>query len=156
MNKIWLLILSLFICQLAGAIGAIFTTPSIPVWYAGLNKPFFQPPGWLFAPVWTMLYLLMGIALYLVWSKGLGHAGVKTALTVFMLQLVLNTLWSVLFFGLNNPLIALVEIAVLWLAILMTIKKFQPISKTAGLILIPYLLWVSFASILNLFIVVLN
>lgn len=150
------IISAIVVCQLAGAIGAVFTTPSIPTWYAGLNKPSFQPPNWLFGPAWTLLYTLMGIALYLIWTKGLSAAGVKTALVVFGIQLLLNTLWSILFFGMKNPALALIEIVILWVAILLTLVRFYAISRTAGLLLVPYLLWVSFATVLNFSIVRLN
>lgn len=149
------LIASIIICQLAGLIGAVFTTPSISGWYAGLNKPFFNPPNWLFGPVWTLLYLLMGISLYLVWNQKKG-VKTKTALIIFAIQLGLNVLWSVIFFGLHSPLVAFLEIIVLWLFIILTIIKFFPISKISAYLLIPYLLWVSFASFLNFFIAKLN
>ena len=149
------LIASIIICQLAGVIGAVFTTPSISSWYAGLNKPFFNPPNWLFGPAWTLLYLLMGISLYFVWSQKNG-AGTKTALIFFTIQLGLNTLWSIIFFGMHLPSVAFLEILILLLFIALTIIKFFPISKISAYLLIPYLLWVSFASILNFYIVKLN
>ncbi len=148
-------IASIVICQLAGIIGAFFTTPSISGWYADLNKPFFNPPSWLFGPVWTLLYLLMGISLYLVWSQK-NQAGKKLALTFFAIQLGLNSFWSIIFFGLHLPLVAFLEILVLLFFIVLTIIKFFPISKISAYLLIPYLLWVSFASILNLYIAKLN
>jgi benzodiazapine receptor len=98
------LVVSIVACQAAGAIGSIFTTPAIPTWYAALEKPFFTPPNWLFAPAWITLYLLMAIAAFLVWRQGLGQKGVNSALLVFLVQLVLNALWSVVFFGLHSPL----------------------------------------------------
>ncbi len=143
------LILSVGVCLGAGILGSIFTISSIPTWYATLNKPFFSPPNWIFGPVWTILYILMGVSLYLVWIKNKVPA-------VFWIQLILNALWSILFFGLKNPSLALVDIAALWVAIFLTIKSFYKINKPAGNLLIPYLLWVTFASILNLAIVVLN
>ena len=149
------LIASIIICQLAGIIGAIFTTPSISGWYTNLNKPFFNPPSWLFGPVWTLLYLLMGISLFFVWNQKKG-VKTKTALIIFAIQLGLNALWSIIFFGLHSPLVAFLEIIVLWLFIILTIIKFFPISKISAYLLIPYLLWVSFAGFLNLFIVRLN
>lgn len=156
MKKFVSFVLAILICQIAGFLGSVFTMPAIPGWYANLKKPSFNPPNWLFAPVWTILYLLMGVALYLVWNQGFEKKAVKIALIVFALQLILNALWSFLFFGLQSPGYALVEIIILWLAILLTILKFFKISKTAGLILVPYLLWVSFASLLNFFIFKLN
>jgi len=132
-------------------VGSIFTTPAIPGWYATLQKPSFSPPNFLFAPVWTTLYILMGISLALILNKKN-----KTAIIFFVVQLVLNSLWSILFFGLKSPKLAFVEIIFLWLAILITILKFFKISKLAGWLFVPYLLWVSFASFLNLTIVKLN
>ncbi len=149
------LIASIIVCQLTGIIGAIFTTPSISGWYAGLNKPFFNPPNWLFGPVWTLLYLLMGISLYLVWKQK-GGAEIRTALIFFTIQLGLNTLWSIIFFGMRLPSVAFIEILILLVFIVLTIIKFFPLSKVSAYLLIPYLLWVSFASLLNFYIVKLN
>jgi len=148
-GEILILFSSIIICQLAGVIGSLFTTPSIPRWYANINKPSFNPPSWVFAPVWTTLYLLMGISLFLVWRTGLNEKEVKIAVAVFVFQLVLNSLWSFLFFGLQSPFAAFIEILFLWIAILASIILFLRISWVAGVLLIPYLLWVSFASILN-------
>jgi benzodiazapine receptor len=148
-NEIMKLAISIIICLAAGFIGSIFTNRSIPIWYESLKKPSFNPPGWLFGPVWTALFILMGISLFLIWQKGLNYNGVKIALIVFGIQLILNILWSILFFGLRAPLAAFIEIIILWILILMTILIFYPISKTAALLLLPYILWVSFASILN-------
>jgi tryptophan-rich sensory protein len=142
---------SIIICQLAGVFGSIFTAPSLPLWYNSINKPSFNPPNWVFAPVWTTLYLLMGISLFLVWRKGLDKKDIKIAFTVFILQLVLNALWSLLFFGLKSPLTAFIEIILLWITILISIFLFFRISKTAAYLLIPYILWVSFASVLNFY-----
>lgn len=143
------LILSIGVCLGAGVLGSIFTTPSIPTWYQTLNKPVFSPPNWVFGPVWIILYLLMGISLYLVWQK-------RSVPIIFWRQLALNVLWSIIFFGLKNPTLAFVDIAALWIAIFLTIKSFSKINKLAGNLLIPYLVWVSFASILNFSIVILN
>jgi tryptophan-rich sensory protein len=140
----------------AGLVGSIFTTPSIPTWYASLVKPAFSPPNYVFGPVWSILFLLMGISAYLVWKEGFGKKKVKIALKIFFVQLALNTLWSILFFGLKSPMVSLAEIILLWVLIFITIKKFYEISKIAGSLLIPYILWVTFASILNLSIVLLN
>ena len=142
-------IISLFVCLATGFLGSIFTTPSIPTWYASLAKPSFNPPNWLFAPVWTTLFIFMGIAAFLIWQKGLKKKGVKKALGFFIIQLIFNILWSFLFFKFHSPFLALLDIAILWLFILLTLIKFFRINKTAGILLIPYLLWVSFASILN-------
>lgn len=157
MKTSWLkLIVSIVICQLAGIIGSLFTTPAINTWYESLNQPTFRPPNWLFGPVWLVLYLLMGISAYLVWQKGLDKKEVRTALIIFAVQLVLNSFWSIIFFGMKNLSFALAEILVLWLFIILTIFKFYQIDKRAALLLIPYLLWVSFASFLNCSILRLN
>ncbi len=143
------LVISLVVCQFAGVIGAIFTLPQIPIWYETLNKPSFTPPNWLFSPVWTFLFLLMGVSAFLIWRMGSKKKGVRTALAIFILQLLLNIMWSVLFFGLESIFGGLAGIAILWLAILLTIIRFCKLSKMAGLLLLPYILWVSFASVLN-------
>lgn len=150
------LIISVAICELVGLLSTPFTIASIPTWYQTLNKPSFSPPNWVFGPAWTILYFLMGVSLYLVWAKGLKNKKVKTGVKFFSIQLVLNFLWSIFFFGLHSPILGMIDIALLWIAILITIIKFYEISKSASYILIPYLLWVSFASVLNLFIVILN
>jgi benzodiazapine receptor len=150
------LVISIGICQMAGVIGSVFTTPSIPTWYATLKKPSFTPPGWLFAPAWITLFFLMGISAFLVWRKGLNNRQVKIALTVFAVQLILNALWSVAFFGFQSPLAGLMVISVLWIAILLTIIKFLKVSRPAGLLLLPYILWVSFAALLNTLIFTIN
>jgi benzodiazapine receptor len=150
------LVASVLFCQAAGLLGALATTPSIGGWYTGLAKPSFSPPNWIFGPVWTTLYLLMGVALFLVWRLGGKTPGVKTALALFAVQLALNTLWSVLFFGLHRPALAFFEIMVLWVLILLTMLKFFSLSRPAGWLLFPYLLWVSFASVLNFFLWRLN
>jgi len=147
---------SIFICQFAGILGSIFTTPEIPTWYASLKKPPFTPPSWVFAPVWVTLFTLMGMSLYAVWRKRLGRHDVRRAVTFFGIQLALNILWSVVFFGMRSPLYGFVIIVLLWVTLLATIVMFYKISKTAGVLLIPYFLWGSFASILNLSILVLN
>lgn len=147
--NITLLVASIAICQGAGIVGSFFTFPAISGWYAALNKPSFNPPGWLFGPVWTLLYLLMGVSLYLVWMR-------KGDLKWFWAQLILNSFWSIIFFGLKSPGFAFIEIIFLWLAILVTIKTFTKIHQSAAYLLYPYLAWVSFASILNFFVWVLN
>jgi tryptophan-rich sensory protein len=149
-------VVSILVCQLAGVIGGLFTASSVDTWFATLMKPAFNPPNWIFSPVWITLYVLMGMALFIVWRQGLQTEGVKSALTVFGLQLALNTLWSLLFFGLKMPLLAFIEIIVLWCLILITLLKFKKISGLAGLLLVPYLLWVSFAAVLNFFLWNLN
>ena len=150
------LVVSILVCQCAGIIGSVFTTPAIPTWYAALQKPVFTPPNWLFAPAWITLYLLMGIAAFLIWRVGLENRRVRTALIIFLVQLVLNSLWSVAFFGMQSPLYGFIVIIILWLAILLTILLFARISAVAAWLLVPYILWVSFASALNISIWVLN
>lgn len=142
--------------ELAGIIGALFTAPAIPAWYAGLNKPALAPPNWIFAPVWTTLFLLMGIAAFLVWRRGLNRHDVRIALAIFICQLLLNTLWSIIFFGWQKPGAAMVEIILLWLAILTTIIAFYKISRPAAWLLMPYIVWVSLAGYLNYSIWALN
>jgi tryptophan-rich sensory protein len=161
MNKfhlpdIWRLIISLFVCQLAGIIGSIFTTPVIATWYATLKKPSFSPPNWLFGPVWIALYVLMGISLFLVWRKGSDTQFVRNGLILFGIQLFFNVLWSVAFFGLRSPISGLVVIVFLWITILLTILQFSKVSELATALLIPYIVWVSFAAILNVSLFLLN
>ena len=143
----------LFICLgtvlAASAIGSFATVRAIPTWYKGLTKPSFNPPEWLFGPAWTALYLMMAVAAWLVWKQGLGVPGVKLALVIFLAQLILNALWSILFFGLRSPLAGLVDIVVLWLAILATIVLFFRVSIPGGVLLLPYIGWVTFAAVLN-------
>ena len=150
------LVTSLVVCQCAGIVGSVFTAPAIPNWYATLQKPAFTPPNWLFAPAWITLYLLMGIAAFLVWCVGLENRRVRTALIIFLVQLMLNALWSVVFFGMQSPLYGVIVIAILWLMILLTILKFARISATAAWLLVPYILWVCFATALNISIWILN
>jgi tryptophan-rich sensory protein len=139
-------------CLLAGIIGGLFTTTGPDSWYSNLIKPSFNPPSWIFAPVWTTLYIMMGIALYLAVKNKTKILGK----TLFITQLILNTLWAVLFFGFETPFWAFIEILLLWFVILWTMIEFYKKSKVATYWLIPYLLWVSFATILNLTIYILN
>lgn len=150
------LIISIVACELVGLLSTPFTIASIPTWYAGLLKPSFSPPNWIFAPVWTILYLLMGISVYLVWRKGIQNKEIKIAIYYFLTQLFFNFLWSVIFFGLHQPFFAFIDITALLAAIVLTMTKFSKISKAAAYLLVPYLLWVSFAAILNAAIVLLN
>ena len=150
------LIGSIVICELAGGIGAIFTTAAIPTWYGGLMKPPLNPPSWVFGPVWGILYCLMGIGAFLVWGKGWVRKDVKMALGIFVLQFALNTLWSILFFGLHSPLLGLICLVAMWLAIVWTMVVFWKISRAAMWLLVPYILWVTFAGYLNLGIFILN
>lgn len=150
------LVTAIIVSELAGIIGSVFTVSSVSSWYVILNKSPLNPPSAVFGPVWTTLYALMGIAAFLVWEKGLDRKDVKQALGIFAFQLFLNTLWSIIFFGLHSPGGAFAEIIFLWLAILATIVAFYKISKGAAYLLLPYILWVSFAAYLNYSIWVLN
>jgi benzodiazapine receptor len=150
------LVISVGASQAAGVVGSIFTSRTVSTWYMTLRKPAWTPPSGVFAPVWITLYALMGIAAFLIWRKGIGQEWVKAALVLFLVQLVLNTLWSGVFFGIPSPLAGLIVISALWLAILATMVVFLRISSAAGLLLIPYLAWVSFAAVLNGSIYVLN
>lgn len=143
-------------CELVGILGTPFTITAIPTWYATLNKPFFSPPNWIFGPVWTILYFLMGISIYLILQKGWKKKSVRIATIFFVAQLVLNFIWSPIFFGLKSPLLGLITILAMWILIIITMKKFYPLSKLAFYLLIPYLAWVSFATILNASILFLN
>jgi translocator protein len=134
----------------AGAIGSLAGVSGDSMsWYSTIEKQFFTPPGWVFGPVWTILYLLMGVAAFLVWQKGLDRGTVRVALVWFLVQLVLNALWSPVFFGLHRIDLALLVVVLLWAAILVTIYYFFRVSPPAGLLLVPYWLWVSFATVLN-------
>ena len=142
------LVVSIAVCFGAGLVGSLFTARSVGDWYLALDKPAWTPPSAVFGPVWSLLYLLMGIAAWLVWRRG-GFAAHPVALTLFASQLVLNAVWSFLFFGLRLPGAAFVEIVVLWALILATLIAFWRAVPVAGLLLVPYLLWVSLASALN-------
>lgn len=179
MGNSFKLIISIVICELAGVIGSVFTAPGIPFWYAKLLKPSLFPPNWVFAPVWTILYFLMGISLYLAWKNGwqIKNQLIKTrrkawnpwserlwsgdwqkinVIVIFWLQLFLNILWPLIFFSVKLPLLAFFEILMLWLAIAYTTINFYRISKISAYLLLPYLLWVSFAAYLNFSIWLLN
>jgi len=155
-TNVFRLVVAILVCQLAGIVGSVFTRASIPTWYQALQKPAFTPANWLFAPVWTMLFLLMGVSLYLIWREGLAERQARIAVSIFGTQLVLNIFWSFLFFKLQSPIYGFVEIVILWLAILLTVIYFLRISRTASLLLLPYLFWVSFAAVLNFYIMKLN
>ncbi len=156
MSNILKLFIAIVASQGAGVVGSIFTRDAVKTWYYELSKPVFAPPSWVFGPVWTLLYLLMGIAAYLVWREGFKTPYVKIALVVFVVQLVLNTLWSIIFFNFKSPGAAFIEIIILWLCIAVNIYFFSKVSGTAGWLLVPYILWVSFAAVLNYFIYALN
>ena len=156
MKDILKLCSSVLACLAVGFTGSFFTNTSISSWYAGLNKPFFNPPSWVFAPVWTMLYVLMGVSAFLIWRQGLSDKKVQPALFAFIVQLALNALWSPAFFGMKSALAGLGVIIFLWMAISITIFLFYRISKLASFLLLPYILWVSFALVLNAAIFFLN
>lgn len=156
MQKIFKLFVSLLLCQAAGIIGSFFSIQSVDSWYVNIKKPFFNPPDSVFGPIWIILYVLMGISLFLVWRKGLDSSYSKRAFSVFMLQLILNSLWSFAFFGSRSPLAGLIVIILLWMAIIWTIILFFRISRTAAMLLFPYIFWVSFALVLNGAIVFIN
>ena len=145
----------ILICLAVGGIGSIFTSSSVSTWYTTLNQPSFNPPNWVFAPVWNILFILMGYAWYLIWQSKKTKQR-RIAILIFILQLLLNILWSALFFGARNPLYALIEIFILWIVICITIIAFWKINKTAGILLLPYIAWVTFATILNFAYVLLN
>ena len=149
------LIISLALPQLAGLVGSFFTSSAISSWYVTLQKPSFNPPNWLFGPAWILLYILMGISIYLVWSsyakdsERQSRNKTRSALIIFWIHLIFNASWSIVFFGFKNPGLALVNIIIIWLLIIILMIKFWKINKWATYLLIPYLLWVSFASMLN-------
>ncbi|MEI6158178.1 MAG: TspO/MBR family protein, partial [Atribacterota bacterium] len=155
-GEYWKLIVSILVCQGAGYVGSFFTIPSLSVWYENLKKPFFNPPSWIFSPVWISLFILMGISLFIIWRKSSLDEQVSTAIVLFTIQLALNVLWSVTFFHFRSPLGGVVVIVFLWMAIFFTMWKFYFIDRTAAFLLVPYLSWVSFAGVLNTFLFLLN
>jgi len=148
-NDLFLLILSITFCQMAGVIGSALTAGSLKDWYPTLIKPSFAPPGSIIGLIWIVLFALMGVSLFLVWREVPGNPAAKTALFFFAAQLVVNVLWNVAFFRHRSPSSGLMVIAALWILILVTIVVFWPISKTAALLLVPYIVWVSVAAYLN-------
>ncbi|MCK9150717.1 tryptophan-rich sensory protein [Methanobacterium alcaliphilum] len=150
------LVASFFAVFLAAFIGNYFTFPEITTWYVSLVKPVWTPPNWVFGPVWTTLYILMAVALFLVWRQGLERKEVKYAILIFAVQLILNMAWSIVFFGMHNILGGFAVILILWVAILANIFAFYIVSKPAGLLLVPYIIWVSIASYLNYSVYLLN
>ena len=148
-NDYVLLAASVALTIVAAVVGGIITASPVQTWYQTIQKPSWNPPNWLFGPAWTILYLLMAVALWRVWRLGWGEGGVRLAVILFLVQLVLNVLWSLVFFGLRQPGWAVLEIAVLWGFILATLITFYRLERLAGLLLIPYLAWVTFAGILN-------
>jgi tryptophan-rich sensory protein len=148
--------LSMIGCQLAGVAGSFFTVVSLNNWYLELSKPSLNPPGWIFGPVWITLYAMMGVSIFLVWRSGLENKANRNAALLFVIQLIVNTSWSIVFFAFQQVLLSVFVIIILWFLILACILRFRPISKTASYLLIPYLLWVSFASYLVISIYFLN
>jgi len=174
-NNFLKLLASIIICELAGVVGSVFTSPEIEAWYKNLKKPAFNPPNWVFGPAWIIIFILMGISLYLVWQKKFepkiisaqtynplsqkflsGSWRRLNIVLIFVTQLVLNILWSVLFFGAHSVAAGFFELLMLWFAIVFTMVNFHRVSKVATWILLPYILWVSFAGILNFYIWILN
>jgi benzodiazapine receptor len=156
LRSLILLIICIAIPLLAGIVGSFFTISAIPTWYAGLIKPVLTPPNWLFGPVWTILYILMGIALYLVVREGTEKKPVQLGIIVFSAQLIVNVLWSLVFFGLQSPLSGLIIILVLIALVVATIYFFYKVSRTAAGLLVPYIAWICIATYLNAMILVLN
>jgi translocator protein len=149
-SSILKIVVSIVACFAAAGIGSLFTVKAIPIWYAKLKKPRYTPPNWAFGPVWTALYILMGISVFLVWQKGLDTNGVLLAFIIFWVQLLLNVLWSIIFFGMKSKGGGVIAIIVLWLLILATMVTSFGISGWAGALLIPYIVWVTIASYLNI------
>jgi benzodiazapine receptor len=156
MSSVIKLVISILACFAAGGIGSIFTFKVIPIWYAGLKKPRYTPPNWVFGPIWTTLYILMGISVFLVWQKGLATNGAMLAFTLFWIQLAFNAFWSIIFFGMKSKGGGVIIIIVLWLLILATIITSFQVSGWAVALLIPYIVWVSIASYLNIGVWLLN
>ena len=157
MQKYLRIVYVVAICLAVGYLSSLVTAESVKTWYPTLKKPFFNPPNWIFAPVWSLLYVLMGIAGGLVWNQLENNRElVKKGLFFFTAQLLLNAMWSYLFFGLHNILLAVIEIILLWLIVFETYLIFKKIDKTAAKLFIPYILWISFATILTIFIYILN
>jgi tryptophan-rich sensory protein len=155
-HRIILLVMTIGICLLAGVIGSLFTATGIPVWYAGLVKPALTPPAWVFAPVWTILYILMGIALFQILLADGKKLAISLTLALFAIQLILNVTWSYLFFGLRSVSLGLICLILLCVVLLCTILCTLRVSRNAGLLLIPYLLWLCLALYLNASIFLLN
>ncbi|HOK91754.1 MAG TPA: tryptophan-rich sensory protein [Spirochaetota bacterium] len=149
------LVISIAIPLFIGFIGSFFTSSSVDTWYKTLKKPDFNPPNWVFSPVWTLLFILIGLSFYIIWKNNFGGKKVLL-LNIFFTQLFANLIWSLFFFGLRSPFWALIDIIVLWLAILVNIIVFYRVSKPAGILLVPYILWVSFAALLNFYLYILN
>jgi len=149
------ILIAVVLCNALGAGSGFILGSPLSEWYQNLNKPFFQPPSWVFGPAWTLLYTLMGVAVAFIWNMDPSPLR-KNALTLFIIQFLINLTWSPIFFGMQNPMLALVVIAIMWIMIILTILSFFKLYKLSGYLLIPYLLWVSFATVLNAAIVYLN
>ncbi|OGF20566.1 TspO protein [Candidatus Falkowbacteria bacterium RIFOXYB2_FULL_38_15] len=149
-------IISFLLCQGAGMIGSIFTVSAIPLWYATLEKPALNPPSWVFGPAWLLLYTLMAFSIYFIWEKGLKSSENKFIFYFFMAHLAVNALWSIFFFGMRNPLLALSDIVLMWMMIIVLIFKFYKVKRLSSYLFIPYLLWVTFATYLNYSVWMLN
>ncbi|MEI7719564.1 MAG: TspO/MBR family protein [archaeon] len=156
MKNLLKLVASIVLVWIVGVSGSLFTASSINSWYSYLVKPSFNPPSWLFGPVWTILYIMIGVSLFLVWTTKANKILKRKAYWIFGIQLVLNAMWSVAFFGAHNPGLAFIVIVLLWISIILNIIEFYKIKKFTGYLLVPYFLWVSFAAVLNLAIYLLN
>lgn len=156
MNNIFRFILSIVIVSFAGLIGSIFTNATHNAWYASLAKPSINPPSYIFGPIWIVLYIMVGISLYLFWKNLFKKRWVKTSIILFFIQLILNSAWSIIFFRINSVKGALIDIIALWFSIIFTIIFFYKISKISAWLLVPYLIWVSFATYLNYLLYILN
>ncbi len=143
-------------CESAGIIGALFTVSSIPTWYTAITKPSFNPPSWIFSPVWIVLYALMGIAAYRVSRLGMKNKPVRNAVFLFLIHLVFNTLWSIIFFGGRNIPLGFVDISIIWVLVIFLTLRFHDLDRVSSYLMLPYLAWVSFATVLNYNIWLLN
>lgn len=144
------------LCELAGIVGSVFSVSSIPTWYQTLSKPVFNPPNWVFGPVWTTLYALMGISVYRIWRMGMKKEAVRHAVYLFLMHLGLNAIWSPIFFGARQIPLAFVTIAIMWLTLITVMFRFEKLDKLSALLLAPYLAWISFAMVLNYHLWILN
>lgn len=156
MGKLWVLLFCVVLAFIPGIVGSFFTAPNVPTWYATLTRPSFAPPNWLFMPVWIFLYLLMGVALYKIWDDGVDLREMRHAYMAFGVQWLLNAAWPFLFFSQHWLLVSFIEIILLWIAIWAAIFLYKKVSPMAAFLMVPYLLWVTFAAVLNGFIWVLN
>lgn len=156
MNNLFKFIISIIVCQSAGIFGSLFSFEAVPDWYSTLTKPDFAPPNWIFAPTWIILYFLMGMSLYLVWKNKIKSKERKNFFIMFGIQLFLNAIWSFFFFGLKSPLFGLIDILFLDIFVIITMIYSRSVLKLATILLIPYLGWIIFATIINYKIVILN